>query len=82
MSDKKELTKEDTLMSKHDRKKNEEETSMEAISFQDWFVMAMKLNKKIEAHHYDSLLTFAKTQNLTETEPSYKYDASLKKFGF
>ena len=59
-----------------------EKKQEENISFKDWFVITMKQNKKLQAHHYDSILTFAMKQNLTESEPSTKYDDALKLFGY
>jgi hypothetical protein len=66
----------------HDMSNREKKMQEDKISFNDWFVITMKSNKRIEAHHYDSILAYAKKQNLTESEPSSKYDEALKKFGF
>lgn len=77
MSEQKEQTKKEAPM------KTENKVQAESkIGFNDWFVITLKSNKKVQAHHYDSLLAFAKKQNLTETEPSSKYDEALKKFGY
>ena len=76
MSNEKEPTKKEAHM-KAEKKQDEQN-----ISFKDWFVISMKSNTKLQAHHYDSILAFAKKQNLTESEPSYKYDTALKLFGY
>ena len=77
MNDEKELTKKEAPM-----KLEKNAVQEEKINYSDWFVITMKLNKKVQAHHYDSILTYAKKQKLTETEPSSKYDELLKKFGY
>jgi len=78
MSEETELTKTKDAPMKFEKK----QTQDEKINFNDWFVITLKANKKLEAHHYDSILAYAKKQNLTETEPSSKYDDALKKFGY
>jgi hypothetical protein len=77
MSEEKETSNRKETFMKPDRRQEEPK-----ISFNDWFVITMRSNKKIQAHHYDSILAFAKKKNLTEAEPASKYDAALKLFGY
>ena len=76
-------------MSSKEFKKNQESQTDEtpvievsSIEYQSWFSRSLKSNEKLQAHHYPVILSFFKSQQLTEVESESAYDAALKKFGY
>jgi len=75
-------------MSKEFKKKSEQELSAgetateEQVGFADWFSIRLRDHKKLQAHHYNSILTYFKNKGLNEREQPQEFDSMLKEFGF
>lgn len=52
------------------------------VAYESWFVVQLQTHKKIQAHHYPTILAYFKKNNITELEPESAYDSMLKKFGY
>jgi predicted AAA+ superfamily ATPase len=76
-------------MSKEFKRKSESEqgsqqkaSGSEKVSFGDWFSLRLASNRDLQAHHYEAILAYFKSKNLSDQESPEDFDAELKKFGF
>lgn len=57
-----------------------EQPAEERVPFKSWFIMKLKVESRLQAHHAEALFVYFAGRGLQEMDSARKFDAALREY--